>query len=380
LKVARWVAILTAASLAACAKPQAPQQGKPPVSVSRAEQRSVPWEIAATGIVEPLHTVQVSAQVGGLLQSVHFNEGDEVRQNQVLFEIDPRPYDAARQQAEASLSRDLAQYANAEREAERSRELAAGGLGTTEESQQKASARDALAATLRADSATLAVARLNLEYCTVRAPIGGRTGSLLIKAGNLIRANTGQPLVTINELRPILIRFAVPASRLADLQERRGAALTVRAAAGGSDAATASGVLSFLDNHVDSATGTVMLKAQFANTDGTLWPGQYADVTLVLGVQHDATVVPAGAVMTGQQGPYVFTVEADGTAKQRMVTVARSTDSVTVIADGVEPGMTVVTDGQLRLTSGARVEIKNDRTTGSMGASAPAPAPARTTP
>jgi multidrug efflux system membrane fusion protein len=341
----------------------------------------VPWEIAATGIVEPLQTVQVSAQVGGLLQSVHFQEGDEVRQSQVLFEIDPRPYDAARQQSEASLSRDLAQFANAEREAERARALAAGGLGTTEEAQQKASARDALAATLRADSATLTVARLNLEYCTVRAPIGGRTGSLLVKAGNLIRANTGQPLVTINELHPILIRFAVPASRLAELQQRRGAALAVRASPGGrTDAPPAVGVLSFLDNHVDSATGTVMLKARFANSDGALWPGQFADVTLVLGVQHDATVVPAGAVMTGQQGPYVFTVEADGTAKQRMVTVARSTDSVAVIASGVEPGMTVVTDGQLRLTTGARVEIKNERTTGSMGAATPAQVPARTTP
>jgi len=363
--------------VASCQKGPAPQQSKPPVSVARAEQRSVPWEIAATGIVEPLQTVQVSAQVGGLLQSVHFQEGDEVRQSQVLFEIDPRPYDAARQQSEASLSRDLAQFANAEREAERARELASGGLGTTEEAQQKASARDALAATLRADSATLTVARLNLEYCTVRAPIGGRTGSLLVKAGNLIRANTGQPLVTINELHPILIRFAVPASRLGELQQRRGGALVVRATAGGrTDAPPAEGVLSFLDNHVDSATGTVMLKARFANTDGALWPGQFADVTLVLGVQHNATVVPAGAVMTGQQGPYVFTVEADGTAKQRMVTVARSTDSVAVIAAGVEVGMTVVIDGQLRLTTGARVEVKNEPSTGSMGARTPA----RTTP
>lgn len=376
--------ILAVAALAGCAKGQAPQQGKPPVSVTRAERRSVPWEIAATGIVEPLQTVQVTAQVGGLLTSVHFNEGDEVRENQVLFEIDARPYVAARQQAEASLSRDLAQFANAEREAERSRELAAGGLGTTEDAQQKSSARDALAATLRADSATLAVARLNLEYCTVRAPIGGRTGSLLVKAGNLIRANAAQPLVTINELHPILIRFAVPATRLAEVQERRGAALAVRAVAGGrADATPVQGVLSFVDNHVDSTTGTVMLKARFANIENSLWPGQFAEVTLVLGVQHDATVVPAAAVMTGQQGPYVFTVEPDGTAKQRMVTVARSTDSVSVIAAGVDPGMTVVIDGQLRLTSGAPVEIKNDRTTtGSMGASAPAPAaaPERRTP
>lgn len=360
------------AGAGACAKGQAPTQAKPPVSVARAQRQSVPWEIAATGIVEPLQTVQVSAQVGGLLQTVHFNEGDEVRQNQVLFEIDPRPYEAARQQAEASLSRDLAQLANAEREAERAQQLASGGLGTTEDAQAKGATRDAMAATIRADSATLTVARLNVEYCTVRAPIGGRTGSLLVKAGNLIRANTTQPLVTINELRPIAIRFAVPASRLTELQRRTGTALAVRATPGGrSDAPAVEGVLSFLDNHVDSATGTVMLKARFANATGELWPGQFADVVLVLGVQHDATVVPASAVMTGQQGPYVFTIEADGTAKQHLVTVDRTTDSAVVIASGVEPGMTVVTDGQLRLTTGAHVEIKNPGTTGSMGATSP---------
>ena len=357
---------------AGCARGQAPPQSKPPVSVARARRQPVPLEITATGIVEPLQTVQVSAQVGGLLQAVHFNEGDEVRQNQVLFEIDPRPYEAARQQAEASLSRDLAQLANAEREAERAQQLASGGLGTAEDSQAKQAARDALAATVRADSAALTVARLNVEYCTVRAPIGGRTGSLLVKAGNLIRANTTQPLVTINELRPIAIRFAVPASRLAELQQRSGAALPVRATpGGGSGPAAVEGVLSFLDNHVDSATGTVMLKARFANANGALWPGQFADVVLVLGVQHDATVVPASAVMTGQQGPYVFSLESDGTVRQRLVTVDRSTDSLAVIASGVDDGMTVVTDGQLRLTTGAVVEVKNPGTTGSMGATSP---------
>lgn len=358
-----------------CKKAPPPPQPKPPVSVTKAERRAIPFQIAATGIVEPMHTVEVSAQVGGLLRSVHFNEGDDVRQGQILFEIDPRPFQASLQQSEASLSRDLAQYANAEREAERARTLSAGGMGTTEEYQQKQAARDALAATLRADSASLTVARLNLEYTTVRAPISGRTGSLLVKAGNLVRANGPQALVTINELRPILIRFGVPASRLPELQQHNtGAPLVVTAKPGGrDDAPQVEGVLSFLDNHVDSATGTVMLKARFANTNGVLWPGQFADVTLVLGVETDATTVPASAVMTGQQGPYVFTIEADGTAKNRPVTVSRTTDSFAVVSAGIEPGMTVVTDGQLRLTPGARVEIKNGGAgTSTMGARAPA--------
>ncbi len=384
-----WIAVLllTAGGAAGCNSRQPPPQAKAPVSVGRAERRAVPYHVPATGTVEPMNTVEVTAQVGGLLQHVHFNEGDEVRQGQVLFEIDPRPYEAALQQVEANLSRDVVQLANAEREAERAHALQVGGLGTIEDFQQKQAARDALAATVRSDSAALVVGRLNVEYATVRAPISGRTGSLLVKEGNLARANGTQPLVTINELRPILVRFAVPASQLPELQRRSrgGAPLQVVARQGGRDDAPGiEGLLSFVDNHVDSATGTVMLKGRFSNTTGALWPGEFVDVTLVLGVQSDATIVPATAIMTGQQGTYVFTVEADGTAKQRPVTVARTIDSVAVIAAGVEPGMTVVTDGQLRLTQGARVEVKGAAASGTstLGARAPA-APAgssRTTP
>lgn len=370
--------VFAAAALTGCAKKQAPPQMKAPVSVARATQRAVPFEIAATGSVEPMHTVEVTAQVGGLLQRVAFEEGSEVRQGQILFEIDPRPFQAALQQAEANLSRDLSQLANAAREAERAQQLATGGLGTAEESQSKQATRDAMTSTVRADSASLTVARLNVEYATVRAPISGRTGSLLVKAGNMVRANSTQPLVTINVLRPILVRFGVPASRLPELQRHSDAPLRVVARAGGRpDADPFEGTLSFLDNHVDSATGTVMLKARFDNTAGTLWPGEFVDVTLVLGIEENATVVPASAVMTGQQGTYVFTIEADNTAKQRAVTVARTSDSVAVIASGVEPGMTVVTDGQLRLTQGAQVEIKSPggATAGSGSGGTPAAAP-----
>jgi multidrug efflux system membrane fusion protein len=376
-RVVRLMLLPVLAAAAGCSASQPPPAAKVPVSVARAERRAVPFAIKATGSVEPIATVEVTAQVGGLLQHVRFHEGDEVREGQILFEIDPRPYEAALQQTQANLSRDLAQLSNAQREAERAHALLGSGLGTAEDAQSKQATHDALAATVRADSAALSASRLNLEYATVRAPIQGRTGSLLVKEGNLVRTSGPQALVTINEIRPIQVRFAVPATYLTDLQKRGNESLRVQVRQGGrDDAPPIEGVLSFFDNHVDSATGTVLLKARFPNANGTLWPGEFVDVTLVLGVQEGATVVPAQAVMTGQQGSFVFTVEADGTAKQRPVVVSRTADSLAVIASGLEVGTTVVTDGQLRLTQNARVEVKGD-VTSSLGASAPAAGTAR---
>jgi multidrug efflux system membrane fusion protein len=347
------------AGVSACAQRQAPPPPKVPVSVTRVERRDVPFTVAATGTVEPARTVEVTAQVGGLLQRVHFSEGGDVREGQILFEIDPRPYQAALEQAHGNLSRDLAQLANAVREAERARTLETGGLGTAEDAQAKQAAQDALAATVRADSAALMSARLNVEYATVRAPISGRTGSQLVKEGNLVRA-AGQSLVTINQIQPILVRFPIPATYLDQLQRRGNESLRVIARQGGRDDAPAiEGVLSFFDNHVDTTTATVLLKARYPNAEGQLWPGEFVNVTLVLGIQQGATVVPAQAVLTGQQGSYVFTVEGGTTAKQQPVTVARTADSVAVISAGLEPGATVVIDGQLRLSQNAKVEIKS---------------------
>lgn len=373
MKLARSIAIAGLALVAACNRRQAATPPRVPVSVARAEQRAVPYQITGTGIVEPIRTVDVTSQVNGLLLRVRFNEGDDVQQGQVLFEIDPRPYQAALQQAEANLSRDVVQFQNAALEAERAQQLETGGLGTAEDRQQKQATRDALAATLRADSAGLATARLNLDYATIRAPIAGRTGGLQQREGNLIRANATLPLVTINQIHPIYVRFGVPAARLPDLLRHAGAALPVFARPGRDSAAAIEGVLSFLDNHVDTATGTVMLKARYPNASGALWPGEFVDVTLVLEVQQGATVVPAQAVMTGQQGPYIYTVERDSTAKQHPVVVSRTQDSVAIVTSGVSPGDVVVTDGQLRLTPGAKVDVKegNDRTTASMGGRGP---------
>ncbi len=318
----------------------------------------MPVQVTAIGSVEPIKTVAVLPQVQGVLQRVRFREGDEVVTGQVLFEIDPRPYQAALQQAEATLARDLVQAANAVQEADRYAALVANASVTKEDYQAKRAAADALVAAALADSAAVAVARLNLEYATIQAPIAGRTGSLQVREGNLVRPTAGTPLVTINQLRPILVRFPVPAAQLPALQSGAGRTRRVLVRPGSDTSVVLPGELSFIDNHVDSTTGTVLLKGRFANEGEMLWPGEFVSVTLVLDVDSGATVVPAQAVLTGQQGTYVFVVAPDGRVSQQPVTVARTVDTLAVIATGVTPGTLVVTDGQLRLTPDARVEIR----------------------
>jgi multidrug efflux system membrane fusion protein len=326
--------------------------------VARAERRAMPVQVTATGSVEPIQTVAVLPQVQGVLLRVRFREGDEVASGQILFEIDPRPYQAALQQAEATLARDLIQAANAVLEADRYGALVANASVSKEDYQAKRAGADAQVAAALADSAAVAVAKLNLEYATIRAPIAGRTGGLQIREGNVVRPTGITPLVTINQLRPILVRFAVPATHLPALLRPATAARRVLVRPGRDTAAVLVGGLSFVDNHVDSATGTVLLKGRFPNRDEKLWPGEFVAVTLVLAVDSAATVVPTQAVVTGQQGTYVFVVGSDGRVSQRPVTVARTVDTLAVIADGVTPGTLVVTDGQLRLTPDARVEIR----------------------
>ncbi len=343
---------------AGCSSRPAGGPARVAVSVARVERRTIPYEIDATGTVEPLRSVAVTSQIGGMLQRVRFAEGQEVVAGQVLFQIDSRPFAAAVQQAQANLSRDLAQAENATRDAARYQALAQQKSVTDEDYQQRQATADALNATLQADSAALTVARLNLEYATIRAPLSGRTGSLLVHEGNQVRPTDGAPLVTINQLRPILVRFAVPAGQLPDVQRRGGRPLRVMVRTAQDSSPLVEGELSFVDNHVDSSTGTVLLKGRFRNGDGRLWPGEFVGVTLVLGVQADALVVPEQAVLNAQQGTFVFVVDPDGTARQRAVTVQRTVDSVAVIGEGLAPGTLVVIDGQLRLTPEAKVEIR----------------------
>src|SRR5882762_366537 len=358
MKLTTAVAALSLILALACSKQGGGGSSRVPVTVARAQQRPVPYELVGTGTVEPRQTASVQAQVTGILTRVAFREGDDVAAGQLLFQIDARPFQAAVEQAQAMLARDQAQAQNAALDAQRYAELVKQDYVTKSDYEAKRAAAEALQAAVRADSAVVANAQLNLEWARIRAPIAGRTGRLLVREGNLVRANAPDPLVIINQIHPILVRFAVPERSLPDIQRYRRNRLPVLASPSKEDTAFASGLLTFVDNSVDTSTGTVLLKAEFANQDGGLWPGEFLSVRLQLYIEEKAVVVPAQAVMTGQQGTYVFVLNQDGTARSQPVTVERAAGSYAVIAQGVAAGDEVVTDGQLRLVSGAPVEVK----------------------
>ena len=361
----RW--LLSLLLLAACSKAKAPVAPPVPVKVALAERRAVPFELAATGMVEPLQTVEVQAQAGGILQRVAFREGDEVKQGQLLFQLDARPYRAALDQALAALARDRAQATNAAQDVKRYEALVQKQYVTQQQYDQVRTTAEAGQATLAGSQAAVDQARLNLQYSTIRAPISGRTGSLLVREGNLIRANTQQPLVVINRIRPILVRFAVPAANRPLIQAHRGKGIVVRAeASGGGD--PSEGSLSFVDNAVDTATGTILLKGRFPNDDGSLWPGGFVNVRLQLYVEPNALVIPAAAVVSGQQGSFVFVIQPDSSAATKAVTVSRTAGDFAVVSGDVQAGDRVVTDGQLRLRQGSKVQIKTTADTTRLGA------------
>src|SRR2546428_2188299 len=351
MKTTTAVAALSLVVATGCSRKGAGGPARIPVTVARAEQRAVPYEIIATGTVEPRQTVSVQSQVTGVLTQVAFREGDDVAAGQVLFQIDPRPFQAALEQAQAMLARDQAQAQSAALDAQRYAELVKQDYVTKSDYEAKRAAADALQAAVRADSAAVANAQLNLEWARIRAPIAGRTGRLLVRAGNLVRANAPDPLVIINQIHPILVRFAVPERALGDIQRYRKNRLPVLVSPSKEDTTFTSGLLTFVDNSVDTTTGTVLLKAEFANPDGVLWPGEFLSVRLQLYVEEKAVVVPAQAVMTGPPGTDVFVLNQDGTARSQPVTVERPAGSYAVIAQGDAPGAEVVTDGQLRLVS-----------------------------
>ncbi len=362
----RPAALAAALSLAlalapgACSKGDArPPRPSVPVTVAPVQQRAVPYEISAIGTVTPIQTVSVRSQVGGTLLRVGFREGEEVEKGQVLFQIDSRPFQAALDQALANLAKDGAQLTNARAQVGRYEELARNNLATQEQFDQIKANADALVAAVMADSAALQTARLNLEYSTIRAQISGRTGNLLLREGNLVPANGPTPLVVINQLRPIAVSFSVPQQYLDDIQHfSAGRQLDVRIRPTNDSSATLSGRLTFINNQVDTATGTIQLKATFENADRKLWPGEFVAVRLVLNVERDVLTIPAQAVMTGQAGTYVYVLNQDQTARTQDVTVGRAADDDVVIEKGLTAGQRVVTDGQLRLVPGARVEIK----------------------
>lgn len=359
-KASLSAAALALGVIAACSESAPPRRPTVPVSVTTVKRAMIPYVVTANGVAEPVQTVAVEAQVTGILNRVTFAEGQEVQAGQVLFQIDPRPYVATLEQARAQLARDQAIATNARREAARYAALVKEGYVTGSQADQAEATAASAAATVAADRAAVSRAALDVANTTIRAPISGRTGSLLVRQGNLVKASSQPPLVVINQIQPILVRFAVPQSQFPDIQRyyRGGNALQVRATPSEGTGIALHGTLAFVDNNVDSTTGTVLLKARFSNPEGTLWPGQYMNVVLQLYVDPDALTLPAPAILTGQQGTYVFMIDSAGTANQRAVQVSRTVDTLAVIASGLKEGEQVVVDGQSRLVAGSKVSIK----------------------
>jgi len=356
-----------------------------PVSVAKATQESVPTELRVVGTVEASAIVQIKSQVSGQLLRVSFTEGQNVAKDDLLFEIDPRPYEEALRQAEANVARDRAQIGQSEAslardaaqakynqsDADRYAELAkAGVVARSQADQAKTSAdvaRESARATqaaiesakaaLDSDLSAVSTAKLNLSYCQIRSPLSGRTGNLLVHAGNLVKAND-VPLVVIHQVSPIFVNFNLPEQHLASVRRlNANHKLAVRVFAQDDPKRAASGTLSVIDNTVDSATGTIHLKATFDNKEGVLWPGQFVTSVLTLDTIQGATVVPAEAVQAGQQGQFIYVVGPDNKVAMRVVTAGRAFGKKMVIEKGIAPGDTVVTDGQLRLFPGAEVQL-----------------------
>ena len=339
------------------------QQGPVPVTVASVVQKQMPIEIRVIGTAEAYSTVAVRAQITGQLTSVNFQEGEDVKKDQVLFELDRRPLETALQQAQASLTRDLAQLANAESQAKRYQDLAERGIATKEQLETTRTGAAALTATAEADRAAIENAKVQLQYATIVSPLSGRTGALMVHAGNLVRANDTAPLVVINQVSPLYVSFAIPEARLPELKHYMTlGSLQVEASPPGDEERPSKGQITFVDNAVDPTTGTIRIKATSPNADRRLWPGQYVNVIVTLTTDPRAVVVSSAAIQAGQQGSYVFIVKPDKTAELRPVEIARTSGSETVIQSGLSAGETVVTDGQLRLVSGSRISVKGEDT------------------
>jgi multidrug efflux system membrane fusion protein len=387
-----------------------------PVTMGLVTQKSVPLQVRAIGNVEAYAVVSVKSQVGGELAKVHFREGQDVRKGDLLFNIDPRSFESALHQAEANLAqnlaqvkqaeanldrdqaqvhlaeanlaRDVAQAKNAQAEAQRYKSLLEKDYVSKEQFDQFHTSSEAAKETVRADRAAVENAqavlhasqaglenarsaveasraavenvKIQLGYCTIRSPLEGRTGSLLVQQGNLVKASDTQALILINQIQPIYGTFSVPEQDLPEIKKyMAGGKLKVEAFIPREEKRPEEGWLSFVDNAVDPATGTIRLKGTFDNREKRLWPGQFVNVALTLTVEPAAIVVPSPALQTGQQGPFVFVVKPDRTVESRPVVTGRTVGEETVIEQGLKPGEVVVTDGQLRLSPGAKVEIKN---------------------
>ncbi|HSD21544.1 MAG TPA: efflux RND transporter periplasmic adaptor subunit [Anaeromyxobacter sp.] len=350
------------ALVAACSRGDAKKAAAPravAVRAARAVEKDVPVEVRAVGRIVANQSVAVRAQVSGPIVAVHFTEGQQVKKGDLLLEIDRRPYASALAEARAKLAQDRARDENARADAKRYAELVEKEYVTRQQYEAARAIAAALDATLTADEAAVERAALDLSYCTIRAPASGRTGRLLVHAGNLVSANAPEPLVTIEQVRPVFAAFSIPERHLGALRGR-ALGLQVRVRPAGADR-DVPGTLAFVDNAVDPTTGTILLKARVENEDEALWPGQVVDVFLRIGERSRAIVVPASAVASGQQGDYAYVVSDERKAQLRPVVVAQAGDEEAVISQGITAGELVVTEGQLKLRPDAPVELLDER-------------------
>lgn len=368
--------------LSACVGTKAAPAPPPPVPVLAAtvEQKDVPIRVHAIGAVEAYSTVAVKTQITGELTGVFFKEGDDVRKGQLLFTLDKRPLEADLNRAESNLAKDEAAAANARVQQKRYEALVKAGVVSKEQYDQLESAAQAADAAVAADKAAVDNAKVQLIYCSIYSPINGRTGNLLVHQGNMIKANDVPSLVNINQVEPIYVTFTVPQQYLAEVKQyARNGNLPVQAVIPGVTAddtlGPVTGKLSFIDNQVDSTTGSIKLKGIFANADRRLWPGQFVDTYLTLKTQANALVIPSQAIQNGQQGTFVFVIKDDNTVEARPITISDTQQQgQAVVQKGLAAGERIVTDGQLRLLPGSKVQIKqaavpNQRSALSCGAS-----------
>ncbi len=354
--------LATIATLSGCsgkaADSEAPKKiSSPPVPVvvAQAEAMDVPVELRNIGNVEAYATVTIRSQITGQITKIHFKEGQAVKAGDLLFTIDPRPLEGALRQAEADLKRDQAQLVSVRLEFERAKNLLESAIGSRDDYDKAEAAFHALEATIMSDEAAISRARLQVEFTSLRSPIDGLTGNLMVKEGNIVKA-PDDLLVTINQVHPIYITFSVPEHELPAIRQRmKEAPLIVEGEVPGDSGEPPRGELVFIDNAVDMTTGRIKLKAVFSNTNDVLWPGQFLQTKLILRTLNQATIVPDQAIQSSQTGDFVFVVKADSTVQKRPVVIGLSRSGMTVVESGVRAGETVVTDGQLRLREGSPV-------------------------
>jgi multidrug efflux system membrane fusion protein len=353
------IVVLSLLSLACGGNKQAAAAGQPPapgVTVAVAEQQPVPLRIAAIGNAQPYRSVQLKSMVDGQISRVLLQQGEDVRAGQLLFQLDKRPFQAALDQARGKLAQDKATAAYNQAEAARDRALAQAGVIAPQVLQQQEALAQSSAAAVQADQAAVEAAKVNLGYTDIRAPIDGRAGAILVNLGNLVKANDVNSLTTLNQISPMYVQFAIPEAQLPAVRAKGIGRLPVKASPPNSNTGS-KGTLTFIDNAVDATTGTIKLMATFPNRDRQLWPGEFLNVEMQLGIQPRATVVPAAALQTGPEGKYVYVVQADGTAVMRPVNSPRTYRQLAVIENGIEPGDKVIVEGQIKVVPNGKVNV-----------------------